>query len=223
MTKSAISVPVERFRCRENTFIAHQARRVIFELLKESKDYSSRGVPTHDKVFQAHSFKKTDRGTIELIAPVAEFHVPNEWKTVASLQRPSNYPSIAAMSGWSHGETKVTVSGREWTDEVMRISTTVGHQLQIEKHRDQGIEGQFFASHAEKQPIAYFISKHVLIESEGEELLQRAKPPVLLEEATILVSRPPCDDCFKFIGAVNTTLSLMISVLDRSERRLGIK
>jgi hypothetical protein len=187
-------------------------------LLKDSKKFPSRGAPTHDQAFHAYSFKKTDRGTIELIAPIAEFHVPNEWKTVASLQRPSNYPSIAAMSGWSHGETKVTVSGREWTDEVMRISMTVSHQLRIEERRDQGIEGQFFASHAEKQLIAYFISKHVLIEPEGEELLQRAKPPVLLKQATILVSRPPCGDCLRFIEAVNATLSLMISVLDRSER-----
>lgn len=208
---------------REVTFIANQARRVIFELLKDSEDFPSIGVPTHDQAFQAHSFKKTDRGTIELIAPIAEIHVPNEWKTVASLQRPSNYPLIAAMSGWSHGETKVTVSGREWTDEVIRISTAVGHQLQIEKHRDQGIEGHYFASHAEKQLIAYFISKHVLIGYEGEELLQRAKPPVLLKQVTILVSRPPCGDCLQFVGAVNTTLSLMISVLDRSERCLGIK
>ena len=98
---------------REVTFVANQARRVIFELLKDSIDSSSRGVPTHDQAFQAHSFKMADQGTIELIAPVAEIHVPNEWKTVASLQRPSNYPSIAAMSGWSHGKTKVTVSGEE--------------------------------------------------------------------------------------------------------------
>jgi hypothetical protein len=99
----------------------------------------------------------------------------------------------------------------------MRISSTVGHQLQMEERRDQGKEGQYFASHAEKQLIAYFISKHVLIETEDEDLLQRAKPPVLLKQAIILVSRPPCGDCLQFIETVNTTLGLMISVLDRSE------
>jgi hypothetical protein len=85
----------------------------------------------------------------------------------------------------------------------------VGHQLQIEKRRDQGIEGHFDSSHAEKQLVAYFISKHVLIESDGEELLQQATPPVLLKKATILVSRPPCSDCSQFIQAVNKALSLM--------------
>jgi hypothetical protein len=203
---------------REVTFIANQARRVIFELLKDSKKIPSKVVLTQDQSFHEYSFKKTDQGSIELVAPIAEFRVPNEWKTVASLQRPSNYPSIAAMSGWSHRETNITVSGREWTDEVMRISMAVGHQLRIEKRRDQGIEGHFHASHAEKQLVAYFISKHVLIESDGEELLQQARPPVLLKQATILVSRPPCSDCLQFIEAVNKALSLMISVLDRSER-----
>jgi hypothetical protein len=203
---------------RENTFIANQARRVIFELLKDSKESLCRPTPTCDRAFEAHSFKNTGRGTIELIAPVQEFHVRNEWKTIASLQRPSGFASIAAMSGWSHGQTKVTVSGKEWTAEVMKISSTVGHQLQKEGRRDQGKEGQYFASHAEKQLIAYFISKHVLIETEDDELLQSARPPVLLKQATILVSRPPCGDCFQFIETVNTALGLMISVLDRSEK-----
>lgn len=158
---------------REITFTANKARRVIFELLKDSKDFLGKRGLTQDEAFDTYSFKTTDRGTIELVAPIAEFQVPNEWKTVAYLQRPSNYPSIAAMSGWSHGETMVTISGREWTHEVMRISRTVGHQLQIEERRDQGIEGRFYASHAEKQLIACFISKHVLLESDGEELQQQ--------------------------------------------------
>ena len=194
-----------------------QARRVIFELLKDPKDYQSRVVPKQDQVFQTHSFKKTNRQSIELVAPVAEFPIPTEWKTIASLQRPSKYPSIAAMSGWSHGETKVTISGREWTDEIRRISRIVGHELPIDQHRDQGVKGHFFASHAEKQLIAYFISKHVLIECEEQELLQRAKPPILLKQATITVSCPPCDDCSEFIKAVNTIFRLMILVLDRSK------
>ncbi|KAL8918576.1 MAG: hypothetical protein Q9172_005366 [Xanthocarpia lactea] len=202
---------------REDTFIANQARRVIFELLKDPKDHRSRVVLEQDQVFHSHSFKKTNRQSIELVAPITEFPVPTEWKTIASLQRPSKYPSIAAMSGWRHGETNVTISGKDWTNEVKRISRIIGHQLPIDQHRDQGVEGHFFASHAEKQLIAYFISKHVLLEYGEQELLQQAKPPVLLKQATILVSRPPCHDCSKFIGAVNKNLRLVISVLDRSK------
>ena len=197
--RSGGEVPIYR----EVSFMANQARRVIFEMLKDPKDYDGRRVPEQDQMFQRHIFKKTDQQSIELIAPIAEFPIPTEWKTIASLQRPSNYPSIAAMSGWSHGETKITISGKTWTDEVRRISWIVGHELSIDQQRDKGVEGQFFASHAEKQLVAYFVSKHVLTECEEQELLQRAKPPTLLEQATILVSRPPCNDCSEFIEALN--------------------
>ena len=62
------------------------------------------------------------------------------------------------------------------------------------------------------------MDKHVLIETEDDELLQRAKPPVLLKQATILVSRPPCGDCLQFIETVNKAFGLVISALDRSEK-----
>lgn len=208
---------------REDTFVADQARRVIVELLKDSEESLGRAIFTLDRGFESHSFRNTDRGTVELIAPIAEFHVPNEWKVIASLQRPSNFPSISAMGGWGHGGTTVTVSGKEWTAEVIRISSNVGHQLQREGRKDQGKEGQHFASHAEKQLIACFISKHVLIETENDDLLQGAEPPVLLKQATILVSRLPCGDCLRFIETVNTTLGLNISVLDRSEKSSRVK
>jgi len=200
---------------RENTFIANQARRVISELLKDPEQLPHREISARKRTFESHSYKNTSRGTIELIAPIAEFNVPNQWKTIASLERPWTFPSVAAMSGWSHEDTRVTVSGKEWTNEVMRISSIVGHRLQQEKQRDQGKEGRYFATHAEKQLVAYFIDKHVLIASEDDELL-RAKPPVLLKQATILVSRPPCSDCLQFIETVNKALGLVISVLDCS-------
>lgn len=60
-----------------------------------------------DQTFQMHFFKKTDRKSIEFIA---ESPVPTELKTIASLHGPSNYASIPAMSGWNHGETKITMT-----------------------------------------------------------------------------------------------------------------
>lgn len=192
---------------------------MIFELLKDSKDFLGRGLPTHDQAFQAHSFRKTDRGTIELIAPVAEFHVPNEWKTVASLD------TAPIKLSFNSGHERL----ESWRDKGHCIGNRVDRRVYESLYdcRSSASDREaprprkrrtFFASHAEKQLIVYFISKHVLIESEGEELLQRAQPPILLKQATILVSRPPCDGCLQFIGAINTTLCLMILVLDRSER-----
>jgi hypothetical protein len=205
---------------KEDTFIANQARRVIVSLLKPSTEPRVCELqPSQDLEFATHSFKSTSRGTIELIAPIAEFRVPKKSKTIASLQRPSPFPHIAAMSGWGHDENKITVSGRQWTDEVMWIASIVGHRLQGAGHWDQGREGRFHATHAEKQLIAYFIHNHVLIDTEDEELLRRAKPPVVLKWAVILVSESLCGDCTNFIKIVNKALGLDILVLDRSEDR----
>lgn len=199
-----------------NAFIANQDRREITALLRQAEDLLISTVLTQDQTFQAHSFRRMGEGALQLIAPVAEFPVPNEWKTIATLHRPPQYPLVAAMSGWSHKETKITVSGRDWTDEVMQISTLVEHQLQNDTRRDHGNPGQFHACHAEKQLIAYFVSKHVLIQSVEQDILLDAKPPVLLESATILVSSRPCDDCTQFINATNSAFNLTIKVLDRS-------
>jgi hypothetical protein len=199
---------------REDIFMANQARRLIVELLKEPEEGLDT-IPTSAQTFAAHTFKKTDRGTIELIA---EFHIPRDSKTIATLHRPSNFPFIAAMSGWGHGETNVTVLGKDWTAEVMKISSIVGHRLAVDEQNDQGIKGRYYASHAEKQLIAYFISKHFLIKSEDDELLRKAKPPVVLEKATILVSRPLCGDCLQFVQAVLTAFGLCLPVLDCSEK-----
>ncbi|PIA97127.1 hypothetical protein CB0940_05713 [Cercospora beticola] len=225
LADSSLKNDEERFRrsggehqiYKEVTYLANEARRVIFELLKQPEASVGQQATTRDPTFQAHSFKRTSQGIISLIGPLADFPVPNGWKTIATLQRPSPYPLVAAMSGWSHEETKVTVSGSDWTDEVIRISAIVGHQLKVDNQRDRGNPGLFSACHAEKQLIAYFISAHALIESEDHEDLLDAKPPVPLRKATILVSRPPCNDCLRFIAAVNSAMGLRIAVLDRSE------
>jgi hypothetical protein len=88
-------------------------------------------------------------------------------KTVAVLERGRPFPSIAAMSGWGHSEWPSTrVSGRDWTAMVLKLATIVGHTLSAHAAKDQGIQGQFQASHAEKQLIAYFLDRHVFLQQD---------------------------------------------------------
>ncbi|KAK3070784.1 hypothetical protein LTR53_009845 [Teratosphaeriaceae sp. CCFEE 6253] len=155
---------------KENTFIANQARRVIVELLRRSEDDLIGETITQDDTSDAYSFNKTGRGSIRLVAPIAEFPIPHEWRTIATLQRQSKHPLIAAMSGWSHKESEITVAGRDWTDEVMRISEIVDHPLQVDERRDHG------------KPV----SKHVLFGFGEQDILLRAKPSVQVTRATIL-------------------------------------
>lgn len=102
---------------------------------------------------------------------VAHFDVPNVLKTVGVLCRGSNFPPVAAMSGWAHKEdpaANIQIAGEEWTDAVRQICRYIGHDLAPHVH-DRGQPGQFHACHAEKQLIAYFVSKHVFLESDTRE------------------------------------------------------
>ncbi|EXJ70613.1 uncharacterized protein A1O5_06684 [Cladophialophora psammophila CBS 110553] len=69
------------------------------------------------------------------------------------------------MSGWSHAPKVTFGSGRSWASEVMRIEKIVGHPL-MSHPKDQGTRGKYYACHAEKKLMAYFISQHVFLKDE---------------------------------------------------------
>ncbi|KAF9883090.1 hypothetical protein FE257_004098 [Aspergillus nanangensis] len=112
-----------------------------------------------------HSFwRSSDGRSILHCGPVREYPIPRRGKTIAVLERGSPFPAIAAMSGWGHSEdSSARVSGKNWTERVLEIAAAVGHTLSVDPERDQGIPGQFHASHAEKQLIAYFLDRHVFL------------------------------------------------------------
>lgn len=148
---------------REVTQTANQARRMIVHLLKDDDDQTVLG---SNNSFEHHVFRKLSRGTITLFAPIAEYPISSEYKTIARLERGQKYPSVAAMSGWGHRDTTTIISGRDWTSEAIQIAEILGYALKPFVTRDGGIPGQYHACHAERQLIAYFISKHVFIETE---------------------------------------------------------
>jgi hypothetical protein len=179
---------------------------------------------------------------------VAHFDVPNEWKTVGVLCRGSRFPPIAAMSGWAHRDdpaANIQIAGKDWTDAVRRVSQYIGHNLSPHRH-DQGQSGRFHACHAEKQLVAYFLSRHIFLNTdtmegwrdsvmEGEAYwlgatpvssvvhvqsrlsrLSEVQPPVSLRKGTIMVFRPQCLDCKDFVARVNKVLGLDIRVIGSS-------
>ena len=70
------------------------------------------------------------------------------------------------MSVWSHDRTDRPLSGKDLTSRVLCIANIVAYEFAINS-RDRGVSGQFQACHAEKQSIAYFISRHVFLETES--------------------------------------------------------
>ena len=65
------------------------------------------------------------------------------------------------MKGWSRDEwSTIRVSKRDQTKEVMRVANEVGYSLTENVDLGNGLAGQFHASHAEEQFIAYFLDRH---------------------------------------------------------------
>ena len=85
---------------------------------------------------------------------------------VARFECGGKYLFIAAMSVCSHDRTDRLISGKDLTPRVLCTANIVGYAFAINS-RDRGVSGQFQACHAEKQSIAYFISRHVFLETES--------------------------------------------------------
>lgn len=174
-----------------------------------------------------------------MISMLVNFDVPSRNKTIGILFRgdfngTSAFPPVAAMNGFSHepnSDLNVQIAGRKWTDEVLYLCQITGHVLPEDGY-DQGIPGQFYACHAEKQLVAYLVSRHVFLPCDvddeafgmaslslddqglGKKVreLVDIEPPQRLRNATILVSRRVCDDCCAFVDVVNEALGLNIEV-----------
>ncbi|PKY03013.1 hypothetical protein P168DRAFT_311558 [Aspergillus campestris IBT 28561] len=150
----------------EDTFKRDIDRQEIVRLLggENRKSKIVFGRPPTLSLSKSYSFKRSPmHDSLVLNGPIEEYRIPSRWKTVARLERGGKFPSVGAMSGWSHQSAEsLRVDGRQWTDDVFHISEVVGHRLSSHDY-DQGTDGQYNASHAEKQLIAYFIDRHAFL------------------------------------------------------------
>ena len=136
---------------RENAFLANREQRLIRCLLEDHEINDNEPVIN---TFQHHVFVKTSL-SLKVLAPLADYPLSTEWKTIARLERGGKDPLVSAMSGWAHNENTTVVSGRDWINDVVWISLMVGHTLRPDDWV-RGQPGRHNASHAEKQLIVYF-------------------------------------------------------------------
>ncbi|CAG7949482.1 unnamed protein product [Penicillium salamii] len=154
----------------EDTFKRNIDRQEIVRLLggENRKSVIAFGRPPTLSLSKSYSFKPSPmQDSIALYGPIETYPISRKWKTVARLDRGGDFPSVGAMSGWSHCSVQsLRVDGRQWTDDIFYISEVVGHPLPSNS-KDQGKNGQYNACHAEKQLIAYFIDRHVFLPRDG--------------------------------------------------------
>ncbi|KAJ2993239.1 hypothetical protein NUW58_g1901 [Xylaria curta] len=239
----------------EDTYQRKIDRRAIVRLLEDDAEKPD----TQNYALSGFTFIKTPGQETQLTL-LAHFDVPNEWKTIAVLYRGHRFDPIAAMSGWGHqadDRVNIQIAGCDWTSGTVRLCKIVGFDPELH-HYDQDMPGYYYACHAEKQLIAYFISKHCFLPSElvtnagpdgvpDEEIgtlldrlhleevcdessrtqvspqeechkerlskLHRCAPSFGLKKATIMVSRPVCHDCQRFVNHINSFVDLEIDVI----------
>lgn len=154
----------------EDTFKRDIDRQEIVRLLSGENQKSKIvfGSPPTLSLSKSYSFTPSlMQDSLILHGLIEEYPITSCWKTVARLERGGKFLSVGAMSGWSHGSVQsLRVDGRQWTDDVFYISKVAGHLLPSHTY-DWGKDGQYNACHAEKQLIAYFIDRHVLLPRDG--------------------------------------------------------
>ncbi|GES66240.1 hypothetical protein ATEIFO6365_0013020800 [Aspergillus terreus] len=150
----------------EDTFRRDMDRREIVRLLggEDCKSKIVFGKAPTLSLSTSYSFTPSQmHDSLVLHGPIEEYPISSRWKTVARLERGGKFPSVGAMSGWSHDSVQsLMVDGRQWTDDVFYIAAEVGHHLPSHGY-DRGKDGRYNACHAEKQLIAYFIDRHVFL------------------------------------------------------------
>ncbi|CAK38704.1 hypothetical protein CBS63078_2089 [Aspergillus niger] len=154
----------------QDTYEMLVGRQEIVRLLSGEipKSKNAFGKPPTPSLSRPYRFLSSNGGYTKVLhGPIEEYPMTKCGKTVARLERGGKFPSVGAMSGWSHTPAQpLRVDARQWTDDVFYIAEIVGHHL-ASHACDQGICGQYNACHAEKQLIAYFIDRHVFLPRDG--------------------------------------------------------
>ncbi|KAJ4858421.1 ankyrin repeats (3 copies) domain-containing protein [Trichoderma breve] len=144
-------------------------RRHIAILLSDSngeKRHAYTG-PLSESERNNYFFRKSESEmVITLHGPIQSYHVLWIKKTAAVLDRGNQFARISATSGWGVDSLPPNVHDMpSWTEQVYYIASIIGHRFEEPQYlnRDQGKPGQYYACHAEKKLIAYFLDKHVFL------------------------------------------------------------
>ncbi|KAL7944143.1 DYW family of nucleic acid deaminases domain-containing protein [Trichoderma barbatum] len=127
--------------------------------------------------------KSSSEMAITLQGPIECYPVPRITKTAAILHRGNQFTRISATSGWGTFSLPPNDGiGPHWIEQVYYIASIIGHRFQDAPYPswDQGKLGQYFASHAEKKLIAYFLDKHIFMPKDRE-------PDQMLEDSIVEV------------------------------------
>lgn len=150
-------------------------RRHIVILLRDAVDAEKQHRytgPISESERDKYRFRKDESEmAITFYGPIQSYRVPRITKTAAVLDRGDQFVRIFATSGWAADVLPLNDKARPtWIDHVYYIASIVHHEIQDapNSRMDQGRPGQFYACHAEKKLIAYFIDRHLFLRRDRE-------------------------------------------------------
>lgn len=176
--------------------------------------------------------KTTESGTqIGFYEQRIAYDVPDRNKTVARLDRGPLFPVVSAASGWrTDFATEHVLNNRLWRDRALELCQLIGYALPKDDKDEPRWPGSFYASHAEKKLVAYYIFQHVILPSvfledvavdqRGEWMQQDLRlqhlaalcPRIPTVSTGIQVSRDICSDCQLFISRIRIVFGISFAV-----------
>ena len=201
-------------------------RRHIVVLLGGSDSKKQHGYtgPLSESQRNRYGFRKSQSEmAITLYGPIRSYHVASITKTAAVLDRGDQFPRISATSGWGADALPLNYKTRpQWIEQVYYIASTVDYKLQDapDPACDQGKPAQYFASHAEKKLIAYFIDKHVFTPQDREPD-QKLEDSILEAEDSLAEGRYLSVAWAKVCDLKERKVELDDQLFDADDRLLG--
>ena len=201
-------------------------RRYIVILLSDSnaeKQYGYTG-PLSESERNKYSFRKSQSEmAITLYGPIRSYCVPRITKTAAFLDRGDQFARVPATSGWGVDALPPNYKTRpHWVEQVYYIASIVGHKFEDapDPGWDQGKPGQYFASHAEKKLIAYFIDRHVFMPQDREPD-QKLEDSILAAEYSLAEGKHSSVAWAKVCDLEERKVKLDRQLFDADDRLLG--
>lgn len=146
-------------------------------------------------------------------------------KTLAVLDRGAAFEHVRAVSGWTsgiHGPFDGCLDREYWFQKVFDLCKIIGHTLSINRAYDQGHgSGSYFACHAEKQVIAFFLWHHttIFLDAEVDEEVDKLRKSLPKEGMglgkDIYVTTACCRDCQAFQQKVYRHCGILFKIHDR--------
>jgi hypothetical protein len=201
-----------------------------FEPVTAVKEETSSGSnqPKHGRFVTTTTVWGTQIGFYE---QSVTYDVPDPYKTVARLDRGMLFPVVSAASGWrTDFAVEHVLDNRLWRDRALELCQLIGYALPEHDRDEPTRPGSYYASHAEKKLVAYYISQHVILSSAlvegvdanklGEWMQQDLELQHLVTlcsemprvRASIRVSRAICSDCELFISHIRAVLGVSFTV-----------